>query len=263
MAHAALPSLEIERLLASEIAYRLLSTALRAPLPEHGELLWTPGDLKLACQATEALRHEPPPGELGFGEARTESFTLVELARELLRKDSDLVAEHVRVFGLTPCRECSPYETDFHANEDPFFRSQQMADAAGFYRAFGVQPGGQRRERPDHIALELEFMAFLLAKQRLAADRPDRLSVEHIDICRQAQQAFLRDHLAWWAPAFAQLLLRKAGQGPLALAASALCAFLPLERCRLGVAPFQSLVAPRPSEPVGEECAGCSLAHST
>lgn len=262
MAHAALPSSEIERLLASEIAYRLLSTVLTAPLPDHGELVCAPGDLKLAGQATEALRHEPLPSELGFGEARDAGFALVDLTRELLRKESDLVADHVRVFGLTPCRECSPYETDYHANEDPFFLSQQMADVAGFYRAFGVQPGGRRRERPDHIALELEFMALLLSKQRLAAVRSDRQSLEHVEVCRRAQQSFLRDHLAWWAPAFAQMLLRKAERGPFSLAASALSAFLPLERSRLEVAAFRSPVASRPSESVGEECAGCSLADS-
>lgn len=256
-------SVALEPSLAAEVSYRLLAAVLSPPREGLDALLRVPGRLDIAALASEALSGEAPTPTLGFGEEPPDGFSLGELAHELLRKDSDLTAEHVRVFGLTPCRECSPYETDYYANEDPFFRSQQMADAAGFYRAFGVQPGGRRRERPDHIGLELEFMALLLTKQRLAADRADRHSAEHFDVCQQAQKAFLRDHLAWWAPAFAQLLLRKAGRGSLALAASALAAFLPLERRRLGVSPFQSPVAPRAPESQAEECAHCSLAHST
>lgn len=262
MASPMLDSLAIEPLLAAEISYRLLSAVLNAPQERLDLLLRSPGELKIATLASQALAREAPTPSLGFGEEDPAGFSLEALALELLDPGADLAADHIRVFGLTPCRECSPYETDYFANEDPFFRSQQMADAAGFYRAFGVQPGGRRRERPDHIALELEFMAFLLTKQRLAATSNDRQSDEHVEICLQAQQAFLRDHLAWWAPAFAQLLRRKAEQGPLALAASALAAFLPMERQRLGVSAFESPVAPRPAESQSNECGDCSLAHS-
>ena len=74
----------------------------------------------------------------------------------------------VAFFGLVLTRECPPYETEYHPSSEPFFRSQEMADVAGFYRAFGLETAQAARERPDYLGLELEFMAFLLLKKRLA-----------------------------------------------------------------------------------------------
>jgi TorA maturation chaperone TorD len=74
-----------------------------------------------------------------------------------------------------------------------------MADVAGFYRAFGAEPSGPAAERPDHAGCELEFLSFLAAK-RLAAE--DAGQDEHAAVCREAEEAFLRDHLGRWFPTF-------------------------------------------------------------
>jgi TorA maturation chaperone TorD len=74
-------------------------------------------------------------------------------------------------------------------------KSFELADIAGFYRAFGVEitPG---TERPDHIAVELEFMHLLAVKEVVAAGRED--GGEHARICRDARATFFRDHLGRW-----------------------------------------------------------------
>jgi|Deesub1362A_J573_1020465.scaffolds.fasta_scaffold00784_13 DMSO reductase family type II enzyme chaperone len=116
-----------------------------------------------------------------------------------------LQAEHRRTFGLTGSL-C--YETEYGA-ANAFAQGQWMADLAGFYRAFGFQLGGQVRERPDHIAAELEFMHLLCLKACLAAQQGP---AEHLEVCLQAQRRFLAEHLARWVPMFARVLAAQPGE---------------------------------------------------
>ena len=79
-------------------------------------------------------------------------------------------------------------------------RTFEMADVAGFYKAFGVavdecSEGG---ERVDHITAELEFMNLLAVKESLALQEEGE--GQHAETCRDASRAFLRDHLGRWAP---------------------------------------------------------------
>jgi TorA maturation chaperone TorD len=197
---------------------------------------------------------------LGFGEQPPGDLDLSGLLAELLRPREELGAEYDRVFGLVSVRECPPYETEYCPAGEPFFRAQQLADVAGFYRAFGLTGARARPERPDHIALELEFMAHLLLKQRLADDGSPAGS-ERAEVCADAARRFFRDHLAWWGSSFATGLRRRAGGGLYAGVGRTLAAFLPAERGRLGVkaplAPRRPAPVERPEEPEG--CAGCSL----
>src|SRR5262249_16104379 len=151
----------------------------------------------------------------------------------LPRSASELRAEYDRIFGLVLCRECPPYETEYHPSAETFLRAQQLADIAGFYRAFGLEPSRSRPERPDHIALELAFMAFLGRKGREAQSGAEK--AEEVRVCADAQRKFFRDHLAWWLPFFTTGLRHKAEHGFYAEVGRALAAFLPLERSRLNV----------------------------
>jgi nitrate reductase assembly molybdenum cofactor insertion protein NarJ len=108
---------------------------------------------------------------------------------------ADLQAEHRRVFGLTGSL-C--YETEYGLPHE-FRQSQEMADIAGFYRAFGFENGGLIRERPDYLSTELEFMHTLTLKEVYAREAGEQ---EHLEVCVDAQRKFLRDHLAHWLPLF-------------------------------------------------------------
>src|SRR4030067_283699 len=81
----------------------------------------------------------------------------VELAR--------LQAAYRRTFGAAGSL-C--YETEYGLPHE-FSQSQELADINGFYRAFGFTIGGQVRERPDHVAAELEFMSILALHEAYAA----------------------------------------------------------------------------------------------
>ena len=264
------PSLSAEAAIgvARECVYRFLSAALGDPtLPDWNRVL-EPQNQDLAVQAGEVLRaaFATDSPALACGEVSPVSLDLAPLIAALNGSIDEIKAEYDRVFGLVVPRECPPYETEYHPPAQTFMRSQQMADIAGFYRAFGLTTPSAPPERPDHIVLELEFMAVLLTKQRIALARADwhAEAREQAETCARTQQAFLRDHLCWWAPAFAAGLRRRAGSGYLHEIGRILAAWIPAERHLLAVAPpFQTSPQPelieRPEEETG--CETCPI-HS-
>src|SRR3989304_1728199 len=112
-----------------------------------------------------------------------------------------LQAEHRHTFGTSGSLV---YETECGLPNE-FQQSQELADIAGFYSAFGLVLGGAVRERPDHIAVELEFMHVLALKEALALERGLAVQAE---ICVEAQRAFLRAPLAGWIGLRAEALAR-------------------------------------------------------
>jgi len=247
--------------LARECIYRFLAAALSDPWSGAWRLLFDDDSRKLAAAAANLLRQESAAAP-GFGELDAVQLDLDAVLAAMPASASELRTEYDRVFGLIISRECPAYETEYHSSEDTFFRAQQMADIAGFYRAFGLEPSRARPERPDHVALELEFMAFLLAKKRLAAgaEGSETERTEKAGVCDEAMKKFFRDHLAWWLPSFATGLHVKAGLGFYAELGRALSAFLPLERNRMGVPTARIPLRAAMLEPPAEEsgCAGCA-----
>ncbi len=116
----------------------------------------------------------------------------------------ELALDYTRTFDPAGGMRCPPTETYYtHENvEDGLTRNVEAADIAGFYKAFGVKVRAGS-ERPDHITAELEFMHLLSLKEAIALTEKND---EHISICRDAESAFLRDHLGRWAEKFAHRL---------------------------------------------------------
>lgn len=174
-------------------------------------------------------------------------------ALDLLGLDLDrpLEEEHLKVFGHGAARQWPPYETEY-GTAHLFQQTEEMADIAGFYTAWGLKPEG---ERLDHAAVELEFMAFLADKEERA--RTD----EQREIARDAQRKFLSDHLARWLPAFATRLEEGIPSTFYAGLARALRTFIEDECSKIGAAP--AALRPldlRTGEPPSEmECGGCDF----
>ena len=110
-----------------------------------------------------------------------------------------LQAEHRHAFGLVGSLF---YETEFGLPHE-FRQSQEMADIAGFYKAFGFQVGGSRRERPDHMAVEMEFMYALAVKEAYALAQDQ---AENAELIADAQSKFMQDHLGKWVGVFSEVL---------------------------------------------------------
>ena len=117
-----------------------------------------------------------------------------------------LNAQYESTFGLLVSSNCPPYETEYINSKFAFQRSNSLADISGFYHAFGLTTSDGHPERPDHVVLELEFMASSAGTGAAGRRRRFERRTDRQQVCRDAQARFLQEHLAWWTPAFAKLL---------------------------------------------------------
>jgi TorA maturation chaperone TorD len=170
-----------------------------------------------------------------------------------------LNAAYERTFGLVVSAACPPYETEYIDGKFTYQRSNALADISGYYQAFGLAVSQEHRERPDHVVLELEFMAALSGLERRAGEMGGTAGSERREVCRAAQVRFFREHLAWWLPAFAMLLGREDVEGFYGAVGDFLAAFVPAERWVLNVAAPSRFAPPSRVEPP-EMCEGCHLA---
>lgn len=188
--------------------------------------------------------------------ARTGDATLDELLTRMIdaqdTPDGDLRTAHGQQFTHIESQDCPPYETAYFSR-DIFRQSQVMADVAGFYRAHGLQPGGDERERPDHIGSELEFMGFMARKEAVALDR---LGTDEVDECRRTQAHFLADHLACWAPALGRRMQTTASHPLFEATGALLTGWVEWDCVGLGVEPSTVLDDPAPLPPPDDGSCG-------
>lgn len=98
--------------------------------------------------------------------------------------------------------ESTLYETKYGLRSSQL-KTGELADIAGFYHAFGftATEDGRGREILDHIAVECEFYAILLAKQNHLAAKTER---DGCEIVLDARRKFLQDHLGRYPAAIAK-----------------------------------------------------------
>ena len=233
-----------ERALARAAMYRLLALAFGYPAPE------------LTASMDEACG----VAAVGAGLLDPEVFAAVEDLRLAYGRAShdEVEASYQRVFTLSYNEDCPIYESAFSANH-LFQQTQHQADISGFYRAFGVDP---RAERSDHIVAELEFCYLLALKEAIARERGE---ADHVRICRHAQRAFLRDHLARWAPLIARRVVLAGAKTVYEAAGRLLLAFVAREQRFLRLGPVE-LYRDEPvmiaDEPGDMSCPASDLAFS-
>jgi TorA maturation chaperone TorD len=199
------------------VLFRLLSLALAPPTDER---LQEAGDLAAAAAVLEGA-----PDGLDALASLADSTPL-----------EDVEAAYERLFGGAVA--ISPYEGSYEL--DPFRQARQIADVAGFYRAFGADAHGPAAERPDHAGCELEFLAFLAAR-RLGAEATG--AGDDAERCREIEEMFLRDHAGRWLPPFLRAVAAADPGGVHGAAARLGVAWLEAELARRGVEPAPA--APR------------------
>ncbi len=170
--------------LARSRTYQLLSRAFLYPSDEG----LTPSLL------SEVLRHLPG----------------ASMVSSLEEPPEDLAPAYRRVFDHTLTAESPPYETQY-GPAHIFMQSQELADIAGFYRAWGLEVSDQAKERVDHISVELEFMSYLALREAHAMEKGDE---EKVALCQEIETKFMSEHLGRWVPVFATILEEKATNGP-------------------------------------------------
>ena len=155
--------------------YSLLAKSLGPPQQSLSDLGFLQ-DLFKTFETTDILALEKEMGTVKF-----------ELGQESITADM-LNGEYTHLFHRGAC---PPYETSYNP-ERSFSKTNDLADIAGFYMAFGIK---QKNETPDHIISELEFMGLLCLKEALAVAN----SLEdEAKICFEARKIFLSEHLGNW-----------------------------------------------------------------
>jgi DMSO reductase family type II enzyme chaperone len=224
-----------ERAFARANLYRFLSLAFSYPMAAvHAELL---DGIEAASLASSLISSDL-------------ERLMGETADSLPHQDRrDLAADFRRTFTLSGSPDCPLNECAYSAKH-VYQEVGELADLAGFYRAFGLEITG---ERPDALSAELEFCGMLALKEGLARERADR---EQTAVCVEAYRHFLHDHLGRWAENIGRRVEILAAGSIYAGFGRLLYAFAraEIERVRPGpISPFQEV--PNPPEPIDDE--GC------
>ena len=234
--------------LARAFVYRTLAQAFEYPSLESWRALTSPESICALEAAIAALQN--PGIEQATAELRAQ---LPGCAGELYHDD------YVAVFGHAARGSVPMNEIEFgEPKADALFQPHRLADLAAFYRAYGLNMAADAGERQDHLCVELEFMSVLAAKEAYALD--GQVGGEALLACRESQRDFLREHLGRWAPAFARMLMTRAGPGLLSAFAALLRTFVEGECASFGVvAGADHLVVRQADEEAERLCEGCGL----
>jgi TorA maturation chaperone TorD len=112
-----------------------------------------------------------------------------------------IVNEHLSVdFATTFFVYLTPYES-FYTREDGMINTGSENETVKFYTSYGfeVELEQARTLSPDHIGIELEFMAKLVEEEKKAREEGDNAYAHRILL---VQLQFLKEHLLVWAPQF-------------------------------------------------------------
>ena len=182
--------------------YGVLSTAFSSPregMGAPGASLVAAMILREAGRALEIAIPESVLARIGGGGADEMSNPPLE------RREDELEAEYNRLFVGPGMPRVYPYESLYRGS-----MSLAMGPSAGevlqAYRRNGLAINTAFKDLPDHVAVELEFMARLCCEEMRAE------SVGRADLAlrlKQEQRSFLDAHLATWLPAMCERVIRE------------------------------------------------------
>lgn len=181
--------------------YGLLALGFRRVTPQHLEVLAGQGTRRVLSGAAELL-----PGSVLEGwDRHLRRFSQEVAARGSAALARELLTEYCRLFLGPEGLLCPPYGSVYL--DGGAVMGPSTLDALRRYRNEGLKPTSSWREPPDHVCLELAFLACLSEKYSRAVT-----AMEHAEARRLllVQREFLRDHLGRWAPRFAERLRQTA-----------------------------------------------------
>jgi len=149
-----------------------------------------------------------PPARQGTVN-QTEAISHAVLLRHEYQGFSDLIklrVDFARLF-VGPYRLLAPPYGSIYLEGDHKVMENSTVDVRERYREAGLDISENFKDAPDHIAVELEFMYFLIFKE-IEAIHSDTPEAAYEQLCRQ--KSFLQDHLALWAAEFVGSVKRHA-----------------------------------------------------
>ena len=216
-----MPTLELADF--REAAYRLFSQALLYPADE-----------RIAALGDAAA-------ELALDDAALVQFAFYADWRRVLSAvqqaagpgaHRSLEEAHIALFGARKAGTlCPPYESAFLSpGGQP--DGLQLARIEAAYSEIGLVPSRELGELPDHVTIELEFMAMLCGQEADAWEEEDTAGA--VKAMRRAKR-FLNGHLSVWLPAFARHVAASDEDGFYATVSETAAAFALYDRDWLAV----------------------------
>ena len=146
---------------------------------------------------------ECPDEDMAEGYGMMTSFLKESRERDTQAVLDDLAVDYARIFlsaGVAQGKAAFPYESVYTSRKHLMMQDSRN-EVAALYAAKGVTPAEDMYRMPeDHLGLLLEYMALLC--EECAACLPSG-NGERVKASLAEQQAFLKEHLNNWAPAFA------------------------------------------------------------
>ncbi len=173
--------------------------------------------------------------------------------------EDEMRRRFARLFGHAVRGSCPLYELEYGQSEI-VQQASELADIAGFYRAFGLEPRTSAMERVDHASAELEFMGVLCAKEAFGLQSEN---AELVEAVQDGQRAFLRDHLSRWLPAFCARVVKADEDGVYGAAAGLGRAFIEAECARFGITAGPAFLKLRPIDPQTDAEISCGGSGSS
>lgn len=177
--------------------YGMLSLAFKYPTPGAFEG-YRNGDYPAALwERISALPHLE-------GLVDTTAALKIKIPRDLEGIGfQDFEVGYTRNFDVgAPAPPCPPYEGIYRKGVE---RTALMIEVSEFYKCFGLSMNDEedKRELPDHLCAELEFLHFLTFKEAQAMEErtPEMLRGYVL-----AQKDFIERHILSWLPSFCKKL---------------------------------------------------------
>lgn len=170
-------------------------------------------------------------------EATAAADALVGIDEESISEPENLKYAWTMLFarGTVP-----PYETSY-MTPSMVGHTNELADIAGFFRAFGLEVVG---ERPDHLLPQLEFASLVAMRESLAIEEA---SQDVYEVVHSARATFFRDHLGCWVDEFAEKLDREEPANPYLPIINGLAKYIASVCDRLEIEPFKPVMMPMPA----------------
>lgn len=127
---------------------------------------------------------------------------LDEIPRVESNSLEDLQADYTCTFVNRPGGLIAPPYGSIYLEADNQVMGESTRRVERFYATAGVELG-ESSEPADFLAIELEFMAYLIDMEITAEEEEDP---EQIQLARHWQQTFFNDHIGWWTPLFCDKL---------------------------------------------------------
>lgn len=164
-------------------SYRFLAACFYQPTKDTlGKAEFFPAlieDLKNAC-----------PNAAPFAEQMQNAFNS--------QSEEQLTIEYARLF-VGPFELVAPPYGSVYLDGERTVMGPSTQATIEFYESEGLAKHADFSELPDHIAVELEFMYYLIYRQVEALDNDD---TERYQEYRQKKELFLNTFIGKWAPVF-------------------------------------------------------------